>query len=38
MRNDDPHRIPFRMDGLEDPRPDQPKAPDEPRDDADTLF
>lgn len=38
MRNDDPHGIPFRMDGLEDPRPEQPKAPDEPRDDADTLF
>lgn len=38
MRNDDPHGIPFRMDGLEDPRPEQPEAPDEPRDDADTLF
>ena len=38
MRNDDPHGMPFRMDGLEDPRPDQPEAPDDPRDDADTLF
>ena len=38
MRNDDPHGRLFRMDGLEDPRPEQPKAPDGPRDDADTLF
>lgn len=38
MRNDDPHGLPFRMDGLENPRPDQPEAPDEARDDADTLF
>ena len=38
MRNGDPHGIPFRMDGLEDPRPEQPEAPNEPRDDADTLF
>lgn len=38
MRNDNPHGRPFRMDGLEDPRPEQPEAPDEARDDADTLF
>lgn len=38
MRNTDPHGIPFRMDGLEDPRPEQPDTPEEPRDDADTLF
>lgn len=38
MRNDDPHGRPFRMDGLEDPRPEQPEAPAEPRDDADRLF
>lgn len=38
MRNVDPHGTVFRMDGLEDPRPEQPEAPDEPRDDADTLF
>lgn len=38
MRNDDPHGMPFRMDGLEDPRPEHPEAPDEPRDDADMLF
>ena len=24
MRNDDPHGTAFRMDGLEDPRPEQP--------------
>lgn len=38
MRNSAPHGRPFRMDGLEDPRPEQPEAPDEPRDDADALF
>ena len=38
MRNSDPHGMPFRMDGLEDPRPEQPEAPAEPRDDADMLF
>ena len=38
MRNDDPHGTPFRMDGLEDPRPEPDEASDEPRDDADTLF
>nr|DAN49204.1 MAG TPA: hypothetical protein [Caudoviricetes sp.] len=38
MRNDNPHGRAFRMDGLEDPRPEQPETPDETRDDADTLF
>lgn len=38
MRNDDPHGTPFRMDGLEDPRPEPAEGPDEPRDDADRLF
>lgn len=38
MRNDDPHGIPFRMDGLEDPRPEPDEAPAEPRDGADMLF
>lgn len=38
MRNADPHGRPFRMDGLEDPRPEQPDTPYEPRDDADRLF
>ena len=38
MRNTDPHGRPFRMDGLEDPRPEQPDTPEEPRDDGDTLF
>lgn len=38
MRNDDPHGMPFRMDGLEDPRPEQPGPPEEPLDDADRLF
>lgn len=38
MRNDNPHGTAFRMDGLEDPRPEHPEAPDEPRDDADRLF
>lgn len=38
MRNDDPHGMPFRMDGLEDPRPEHPEAPAEPRDGADMLF
>ena len=38
MRNTDPQGRQFRMDGLEDPRPEQPEARDEPRDDADRLF
>lgn len=38
MRNDDPHGRPFRMDGLEDPRPEPDEAPDEPWNDADMLF
>ena len=38
MRNADPHGMPFRMDGLEDPRPEPDEAPDEPRDGADRLF
>lgn len=38
MRNTDPHGIPFRMDGLGDPRPEPDEAPDKPRDDADRLF
>nr|DAK72933.1 MAG TPA: hypothetical protein [Caudoviricetes sp.] len=38
MRNTDPHGTPFRMDGLEDSRPEQPETPEEPRDDADKLF
>lgn len=38
MRNDNPHGMPFRMDGLEDPRPEQPDTQGEPRDDADRLF
>lgn len=38
MRNTDPHGRAFRMDGLEDPRPEPPCTPDEPRDDADRLF
>lgn len=38
MRNDNPHGRAFRMDGLEDPRPEPPEAPKEPRDDADRLF
>lgn len=38
MRNTDPHGRPFRMDGLEDPRPEQPCPPEKPRDDADKLF
>lgn len=38
MRNDNPHGRVFRMDGLEDPRPEQPGPPEEPRDDGDTLF
>ena len=38
MRNDNPHGRPFRMDGLEDPRPEQPDTPEEPRNDGDTLF
>lgn len=38
MRNTDPNGMPFRMDGLEDPRPERPGAPEETRDDADRLF
>ena len=38
MRNDDPHGRPFRMDGLEYPRPEQPDTPEEPRNDGDALF
>ena len=38
MRNCSPHGTPFRMNGLEDPRPEAPEAEDEPRDDADRLF
>lgn len=38
MRNDDPHGRPFRMDGLEDPRPEPAEAPAEPRNGADMLF
>lgn len=38
MRNDNPHGTPFRMDGKGGDRPEQPGAPDEARDDADTLF
>lgn len=38
MRNGNPHGRPFRMDGLEDPRPEPAEALDEPRDDADKLF
>lgn len=38
MRNGDPHGMPFRMDGLEDPRPEPPEPPAEPRDGADMLF
>lgn len=38
MRNADPHGRVFRMDGLEDPRPEPPCTQDEPWDDADRLF
>lgn len=38
MRNDNPHGRPFRMDGLEDPRPEPDEAPNEPWNDADMLF
>ena len=38
MRNNDPHGRPFRMDGLEDPRPEPPGTPDNARVGADTLF
>lgn len=38
MRNADPHGRVFRMDGPEDPRPEPPGTPGEPRDDADRLF
>lgn len=38
MRNTDPHGRAFRMDGLEDPRPDPAATPGEARDDAGRLF
>jgi len=38
MRNDNPHGRVFRMDGLEDPRPDPAATLGEARDDADRLF
>lgn len=38
MRNANPHGTPFRMDGGDAARPERPGAPDEARDDADTLF
>ena len=38
MRNTDPHGRAFRMDGLEDPRPEPPGAPDSARAGADPLF
>ena len=38
MRNTDPHGRPFRMDGLEDPRPEPPGTPDSARAGADPLF
>ena len=38
MRNTPPHGTPFRMDGLEDPRPEPPGTPDKARNAADTLF
>lgn len=38
MRNTDPRGGAFRMDGLEDPRPEPPGTPEEHRDDADRLF
>lgn len=38
MRNAAPHGRPFRMDGLEDPRPEQAATPGKPRDDGDALF
>ena len=38
MRNDNPHGIPFRMDGEDGDRPERLGAPGEARDDADTLF
>lgn len=38
MRNNDPHGTPFRMDGLENPRPEPPGTPDNARVGADTLF
>ena len=38
MRNNNPHGRPFRMDGLEDPRPEPPGTPDNARVGADTLF
>lgn len=38
MRNSDPHGRVFRMDGLEDSRPEPAAMPGEARDDADMLF
>ena len=38
MRNNDPHGRPFRMDGLEDPRPEPPATPDSARAGADLSF
>ena len=38
MRNGNPHGRGFRMDGLEDPRPEPAEAPEKTRDDADRLF
>ena len=38
MRNTPPHGTPFRMDGLEDPRPEPAGTPEEPWGDADRLF
>lgn len=38
MRNANPHGTPFRMDGEDAGRPEQPGAPDEARNAADTLF
>ena len=38
MRNTPPHGTPFRMDGEDGGRPEQPGAPDKARDGADRLF
>lgn len=38
MRNGDPHGTVFRMDGEGRDRPERAGTPDEPRNDADTLF
>ena len=38
MRNTPPHGTPFRMDGADGGRPEQPGAPDKARNGADTLF